>query len=605
MAIIRDDRGLGAVAEAAAANEIAGADNFRPGHDAFARLEANGWSIPDVSASATSRISLVAKIAALSALGELPPLTPVASVSYESSGRLLVIADSAARVVQAVEGLDAALTIAVLWTGVSPAPVIADTEIVVGKLITLQGYLGAFELVFESASAGTPQTAPFDLVLDLRAIPVFRMHQPPQGYFHVADGVALASALAELPQMIGEFEKPKFFAYKESICAHSRSKKTGCNKCIDICSANAISSAGDIVKVDPHLCMGCGACATVCPSGAMSYQYPLVADRGAQLKTLLNTYRVAAKGQGSPPVVLFHNATDERDAIVALAKSGMGLPANMLPLETWHVASTGLDVLLGAIAYGAGHVVVLAAGSEAPQYIDALKAEMALGETILHALGFAGSYFSLLQTGDGVNFDAALQNIVPGETVSVPAGFNLSNDKRGTLEFAIEHFMRYAKTMPAQIPLPSGSLFGAVVVDKQKCTMCMACAGACPESALMDGGDVPQLKFLERNCVQCGLCEKTCPENAISLFSRLLLNDTRKAAVVLNDAEPFDCISCGKAIGTRQMIDNMLGKLAGHSMFQGEGKLKRLQMCADCRVVDMMSNKHEYSILTGKSSGSQ
>jgi hypothetical protein len=48
------------------------------------------------------------------------------------------------------------------------------------------------------------------------------------------------------------------------------------------------------------------------------------------------------------------------------------------------------------------------------------------------------------------------------------------------------------------------------------------------------------------------------------------------------------------------MIDTMLSRLTGHSMFQGEGQLKRLQMCADCRVVDMMSNKHEASILTGQ-----
>jgi hypothetical protein len=48
------------------------------------------------------------------------------------------------------------------------------------------------------------------------------------------------------------------------------------------------------------------------------------------------------------------------------------------------------------------------------------------------------------------------------------------------------------------------------------------------------------------------------------------------------------------------MIDNMLAKLAGHSMFAGAGQLDRLKMCADCRVVDMMSNKNEYSILTGK-----
>ena len=590
------------MAEVAAAVDHAGTEVHGPGHEALALLEAQGWSVSSLSANSQSRISLDAKIAALLALDELPPLAPVASVAYASSGRLLVIADSAARVAQAIEGLDAALTIAVLWTGAVPAPVVAETEIVIGKLVTLTGYLGAFELVFESQSAGQPQAAPFDLVLDLRAVPVFRMHQPPQGYFHAVDGAALARALAELPEMIGEFEKPKFFAYKESICAHSRSRKTGCNKCIDICSANAISSAGDIVKVDPHLCMGCGACATVCPSGAMSYQYPLVADRGAQLKTLLNTYRIAAKGQGAAPAVLFHNATDGRDAIVALARAGVGLPVNMLPLETWHIASTGLDVLLGAIAYGAGHVAVLAAGSEAPQYVEALKAEMALGETILHALGFAGTHFSVLQPDDGVT---ELQHIVSGETVPVPAGFNLSNDKRSTLEFVIEHFMRHAKLKPGQIALPTGSLFGAINVDKQKCTMCMACAGACPESALMDGGDVPQLKFLERNCVQCGLCEKTCPESAISLFPRLLLSENRKATVVLNDAEPFDCISCGKALGTRQMIDNMMGKLAGHSMFQGEGKLKRLQMCADCRVVDMMSNKEEYSILTGNSRGQQ
>jgi hypothetical protein len=70
--------------------------------------------------------------------------------------------------------------------------------------------------------------------------------------------------------------------------------------------------------------------------------------------------------------------------------------------------------------------------------------------------------------------------------------------------------------------------------------------------------------------------------------------------VVLNESEPFGCISCGKALGTKLMIDNMLGKLAGHSMFQGDGKLNRLKMCADCRVVDMMSNKQEYSILTGR-----
>lgn len=143
-------------------------------------------------------------------------------------------------------------------------------------------------------------------------------------------------------------------------------------------------------------------------------------------------------------------------------------------------------------------------------------------------------------------------------------------------------------------------MFGNVIVDQQKCTLCLACAGACPASALMDGADYPRLNFIERNCVQCGLCASTCPENAITLSPRLLFTDARRQAVVLNESEPFNCISCDKPLGTKAMIDNMLSKLAGHSMFAGADQLERLKMCADCRVVAMMSNKAEYSILTGR-----
>jgi hypothetical protein len=93
------------------------------------------------------------------------------------------------------------------------------------------------------------------------------------------------------------------------------------------------------------------------------------------------------------------------------------------------------------------------------------------------------------------------------------------------------------------------------------------------------------------------LCETTCPEDAISLVPRLLLTAQAKEAVTLNEAEPFNCVLCAKPFGTRQMIDNMMGRLTTHSMFAGGAALRRLQMCADCRVVDMMDSKNEPSIL--------
>ena len=85
-------------------------------------------------------------------------------------------------------------------------------------------------------------------------------------------------------------------------------------------------------------------------------------------------------------------------------------------------------------------------------------------------------------------------------------------------------------------------------------------------------------------------------KKAITLAPRLLLGPQAKTEQLLHEAVPFNCVRCGRPFGNKQMIDNMMGKLGTHSMFSGGG-LKRLQMCADCRVVDMMENKNEQNIL--------
>jgi ferredoxin len=447
----------------------------------------------------------------------------------------------------------------------------------------------------DAAPSAGPIPAKFDLVLDFSAVSPFAMRQPPQGYFRApADAGALDAVLAELRESVGEFEKPRYFTYRESICAHGRSQVTGCNACIEICSTEAISADGDHVKVDPHLCMGCGACSTVCPSGAMGYQFPRVADRGAQLKQLLSAYRHAG---GHDAAIVFHNGGDGRALLAAAAASGRGLPARALPLESWHVAAIGLDILLPAIAFGANQVVVLAAGSEDVEYVRALREQMAIGTAVLSGLGYEGEHFAVIEAADPQVLEREFAALAAAAGVAAPATFLLGNDKRTAIEFAVEHLVKHAPRRVDEIALPAGSPFGEIVVDRAKCTMCMACVGSCPESALMDGVDQPLLKFLERNCVQCGLCEATCPEDAIGLVPRLLLTPAVREARVINETQPFHCVSCNKPFGTKLMVDAMMGRLAGHSMFSQGAALRRLQMCADCRVVDMMASKNEVSVL--------
>jgi ferredoxin len=484
----------------------------------------------------------------------------------------------------------------------------------------------------------------FDLVLDLRAQPAFTQHQPPQGYFHVAGGesAALMKAVLALREMGGEFEKPKFFNYQQRLCAHSRNEQIGCTACIDVCSAQAVRSeatqkgkargkthaaagraavhtpgqAGGGIAIEPHLCVGCGACTTVCPSGALTFAYPGAVDQGKRWRTLLQAY---AHAGGKDAVLLLHSEKAGVAAVDALGRAArsqrrspalQGVPARVLPVPLWHTVSTGIDLWLAAIAQGASQVWVLLTQEEAPQYRQALAEQMAVAQAILSGLGYQGEHLRLIEadpaTPDGLaRLDAALR-APAAQTVARPAPFATQADKRATLELAIDHLLAQApalraQTLPADaaLPLPAaGAPFGSLVVDTDKCTLCLSCVGACPESALADNADKPQLRFTEKNCVQCGLCEKTCPEDAIRLQPRLWLADggkARKQPRVLHEAAPFQCIRCSKPFGTLRAIENMLDKLAGHAAFQGRAA-ERLKMCSDCRVVDMYSGDDEVKI---------
>jgi ferredoxin len=462
----------------------------------------------------------------------------------------------------------------------------------------------------------------FDLVLDLRRDPAWTLHQLPQGYCHVGgDEARLLPAVLELRGLTGEFEKPKFFRYQPKLCAHSRNEQIGCTACIDVCSARAIRSdasrkgrtkaqvanegAGGVI-VEPHLCVGCGACSTVCPSGAMSFAYPGTVDQGRRLRTLLAAYR---HGGGRDAALLVHSEgagsrlVDELGRAARIDRALQGLPGRVLPLAVWHTASIGIDLWLAAIAQGASQVWVLLTAEEAPEYRQALAEQMAQAQAVMDGLGYAGEHFRLLQARDARDLaalDAALR-AAPAQGVARAATFSAQADKRATLELALDHLLAQAPAaaLPDAIALPAaGAPLGTLLVDTDKCTLCLSCVGACPEAALADNPEQPQLKFIEKNCVQCGLCASTCPEGAITLQPRLWLADggkARKAPRVLAEMQPYRCVRCAKPFGTQRAIENMLVKLAGHAAFQGAAA-ERLKMCGDCRVIDLYSNQNEVRI---------
>jgi ferredoxin len=485
---------------------------------------------------------------------------PTSLVSYQSTGKVIALGDDDA--LAKCSELPAALDI---------RPVLTTSGV-----IQIDGYLGAY--VVNVTDQHDNQVAyQGDAILDLNEAPLLAREMLPPGYFHVPPGAwgkpELAAELADLP---GEFQKPKYFDYDASICAHGVNGKIACRQCIDACPAEAIQSLVDRIEVNPYLCQGGGSCTTVCPSGAIRYLYPTLRDNGKRLRDMLKVYQ---EQDGELPIVLFHSESYSPEMYLQHYD-------NVLPLAVEELGSVGMDLCLSALAYGAIQVV-LHVDPEVPRSSQAnLGAQVEWIQALLVGLGLDPLSIALC------SHDAALPEVKAANVVDM-ALHDMPPGKRNAIYQALDHLVGKLKPAVDRIELPALAPFGEAVIDGEKCTLCMACVGSCPGKALQDGSnrEIPEVFFIESNCLQCGACVQTCPEDAITLKPRLLFDqETRNRSRALNRDTPFACISCGKPFAPTSVIDKMQEKLKDHYMFGSDRALDRLKMCDNCRVVDVVQD---------------
>ena len=555
--------------------------------------ETAGWS-SDAKIAAPKMAALLAA----AAIDTPPP----AAVTFESDGVALILGRGQAAIDAARQLLDA-LDITVLLTGEEdvPPPRSAEFPIRFGRVRTAKGHLGAFEVTIDgyaepaassrakltSGPARNGAVSKPDVMIELTGRPpLFTAHELREGYLRAdpANAAEVQRLLFKAIDLKGTFDKPRYVTFKDDLCAHSRSRITGCTRCLDVCPAGAITPAGKTVAIDPHICGGCGACAAVCPTGAASYAVPPADTLMQCVRAALTAYRKA--GGAAAPLVLFHDGDHGEELIFAAARYGDGLPANAIPLAVNETTQIGLEQCAAALAYGAAGVRVLTRAK--PKHdIASLRGTLDTASTLASALGYGGATCRTIETDDPDQLMAALREPTGAAPTATPASFLAQGGKRDVLRLALREMHRAAPAPVVEVAMPKGSPFGAVHVKADGCTLCLACVSACPPHALSANDERPQLKFDESLCVQCGLCTATCPEKVITLEPRVNFAAFEAGPITMKEEEPFCCTRCARPFGVKSTIERITAKLEGqHWMFTGSNasRLDLLKMCDTCRV---------------------
>jgi len=465
--------------------------------------------------------------------------------------------------------------------------------------IVVSGGFGGFSALTTTAEGLTQpvrlrgdKAAVFDLVLDLQTVPAFAGNRLPMGYYAPAkDKGLLDVALRELPELKGHFAKPQFTVFQGNRCLHGLSRANNCQLCLEICPVSAIRIEHEGLYIDQHRCQGCGSCSLICPADAIQMINPPAKKLAAGIRELL---AASLADEVSPPVLVIHSEDISSDVLQKMTDSIGGRPV-MFGIE--EIARIGPEIMLAALAYGAGSVI-MAIGSEIPaDIIRVLETRMQICAAVLRGLDMQEDRLSLFAPAGMRHSPKKISDPAQNKTryfapLLPAATFSPDCDRRTLFRLAFRHLYEVSAADTPWISLPADASFGAISLDKSACTLCMVCAGVCPTGALSAGDDRPQLSFTETDCHQCGLCSEACPEGAVQLHPRMLYEKGDHAPpTLLYEDEPFTCIECGMPFAAPAMIKYLEDKLAGHWMYSNDRQIRRLRMCRICRTRDALLAK--------------
>ena len=371
----------------------------------------------------------------------------------------------------------------------------------------------------------------------------------------------------QMINLIDEMNSP-LLAVEPQRCVLVRHRNGECLRCAAVCTTGAISLGEEGIVVSPEKCIGCGTCASACPTGCLTAANPTDEELFGAVEAAL------AAGGGRVAIACeraFAMASGnrmKRDSCDATAPSFVpgkiaGATSDGRPLVgVVCLGRVDESLLVEATARGARSIQLISGPCESCPHRcgGALSDEIIVSaETLLAALGTPSPIDRIrlqhasdtrgilrLRPTASAQDDTNAVNAATvadasedclsesGYPVAPPTGESQQDSREpqfahvqadGTLpHFVPERRLRLFNSLKAlgtpAAPTVTTRLWGQVTIDTELCRSCRMCTVFCPTGALTRfdaANDAFGVEHRSALCMQCRLCETICPEQAITV----------------------------------------------------------------------------------------
>lgn len=361
--------------------------------------------------------------------------------------------------------------------------------------------------------------------------------------------------VASLFGLLEQLESQKI-AVDQDRCVLVRNRNADCLRCAKACASGCIAFDAKEARVviSPEKCIGCGTCATVCPTCALEARSPsdsellrALADAAeaadGEAVVVCEQMLVRAEGLYDPAKVVSVPCLGRIEESALLALAAMG--AEKITLTHGPCAEcayrNGVDTCMTVVDTAADLLDTWGAPAR-------IRLSAKLPKSVRRAVGDDPGYDEgrrafLSEAKDEarrvavLSADAAVRDALGEEEVEPPKWAKVGED--GTLAHHIPNRRRRILAALARLGEPDDAmvgtrLWGHVIIDADKCSSCQMCAVFCPTGALakfQDDDGAFGVSHAPSACVKCRTCEEICPEGAIEISDEVFAVDLLKGEV--------------------------------------------------------------------------